>query len=315
MRMFGVRLAADEVSFAALTDRNSVGGLSEFAEAASRHGIGTITGVELTARYGGYETHVLGYGFDPENPGLLALLGMTAQTGASDAPDIAAAELGGSPHPQANDTDSAVALVRDGRPDVENAIRAIHEAGGKAFLAHSLETEADFERVRALLAGLREMGLDGIASPGEGADRDAAEKLTRIAAGLNLLVCAGTDLPRARADGETHYGMEMPTAVWKRFRDEVSSSRQAGTRQATSDPTSPARARGVQRRFFFHVVFPTLLAIGLFAVAVFGGLAPVLAMAMIGAGTEWVFLAVMVALCLISAVVFWRMAETRDATF
>lgn len=49
--------------------------------------------------------------------------------------------------------------------------------------------------------------------------------------------------------------------------------------------------------------------------AVFGGLAPVLAMAMIGAGTEWVFLAVMVALCLISAVVFWRMAETRDATF
>ena len=51
------------------------------------------------------------------------------------------------------------------------------------------------------------------------------------------------------------------------------------------------------------------------AVAVFGGLAPVLAMAMIGAGTEWVFLAVMVALCLISAVVFWRMAETRDATF
>ncbi len=263
------RLAADEVSFAALTDRNSVGGLSEFAEAASRHGIGTITGVELTARYGGYEVRVIGYGFDPEDLGLLALLGMTAQTGAPGVPDITAPELGGSPRLQANGTDSAVALVRDGRLDVENAIRVIHEAGGKAFLAHSLETEPDFERLRALLAGLREMGLDGIASPGEGSDRDAAGKLTRIAAELNLLVCAGANLPRPRTDGETHYGVEMPTRAWKRFRDSVSSSRRAGARQATPASTSRAGARGVQRRFFFHVVFPTLLAIGLFAVAVF----------------------------------------------
>ena len=51
------------------------------------------------------------------------------------------------------------------------------------------------------------------------------------------------------------------------------------------------------------------------AVAVFGGLAPVLATAMISNGTQWVFTAVMVTLCLISAVVFWRMPETRDAAF
>ncbi|WP_232549570.1 MFS transporter [Propioniciclava soli] len=50
------------------------------------------------------------------------------------------------------------------------------------------------------------------------------------------------------------------------------------------------------------------------AVAVFGGLAPVLATAMVIAGTFWVFQAVVIALCLISAVVFWRMPDTRDAT-
>ncbi|RXW33035.1 MFS transporter [Propioniciclava flava] len=46
------------------------------------------------------------------------------------------------------------------------------------------------------------------------------------------------------------------------------------------------------------------------AVAVFGGLTPVLATASLQFDLFWVFQAVMVALCLISAVVFWRMPET-----
>lgn len=49
------------------------------------------------------------------------------------------------------------------------------------------------------------------------------------------------------------------------------------------------------------------------AVAVFGGLAPVLATAMVGANSFWVFQVVMIALCLVSALVYWRMPETRDA--
>lgn len=48
------------------------------------------------------------------------------------------------------------------------------------------------------------------------------------------------------------------------------------------------------------------------AVAVFGGLAPLLATATVTAGTFIVFEVVMVALCLVSALVFWRMRETRD---
>ena len=48
------------------------------------------------------------------------------------------------------------------------------------------------------------------------------------------------------------------------------------------------------------------------AVAVFGGLAPVLATATVEAGRFWVFECVMVALCIASALVYWRMRETRD---
>lgn len=48
------------------------------------------------------------------------------------------------------------------------------------------------------------------------------------------------------------------------------------------------------------------------AVAIFGGLAPLLAAAASGAGAFWVFQAVMIVLCLVSALVFWRMPETSD---
>lgn len=49
------------------------------------------------------------------------------------------------------------------------------------------------------------------------------------------------------------------------------------------------------------------------AVAVFGGLTPLVATALQGAGRFDVFLVGLVVACLASAVVFWRMAETKDA--
>ncbi len=49
------------------------------------------------------------------------------------------------------------------------------------------------------------------------------------------------------------------------------------------------------------------------AVAVFGGTTPYIAMGLISQGLLWVFLAIMTALCLASAFVFWRMRETAHA--
>lgn len=49
------------------------------------------------------------------------------------------------------------------------------------------------------------------------------------------------------------------------------------------------------------------------AVAIFGGLTPLFSAAMLSAGRYWIFMAVIVVLCLASAVVFVRMPETKDA--
>lgn len=268
------RLAEDEVSFAALTDYSSVEGLSQFAEAAARHGIGTITGVELTAHYSEYEAHVLGYGFDPGNPALLAALGSVPQHHTHHRESAVAPESGASQGGYADGTGSAPVVAHEGTLDIESAIRIIHEAGGKAFLAHPLQPRPDTERLRGILQDLLQIGLDGIEAPNGASAENAGEQLGQMAAELDLMICAGADMELRRAPGESRLGVEMPTELWRQFRDGVSSSRRAGGRQATPGTTTPRRAMGLQSRFFLHVVFPTLLAIGLFALAMFGVVLP-----------------------------------------
>ncbi|MFT3876967.1 MAG: hypothetical protein QM708_11180 [Propioniciclava sp.] len=46
------------------------------------------------------------------------------------------------------------------------------------------------------------------------------------------------------------------------------------------------------------------------AVALFGGLAPVMATWTLSAGVFWLFETAIVVLCLVSAVAYWRMPET-----
>ena len=62
------------VRYAALTDHDTIEGLVRFQEALRKRGIASLTGVELTTRFGGREAHLLGYGFDPEHPELAATL-------------------------------------------------------------------------------------------------------------------------------------------------------------------------------------------------------------------------------------------------
>jgi len=51
----------------AITDHDSIGGLTEAGEAATNLGITLIPGVEMSTEYLGVETHILGYGFNPTN--------------------------------------------------------------------------------------------------------------------------------------------------------------------------------------------------------------------------------------------------------
>ena len=67
-------LAAAGVRFAALTDHDSIDGLRAFDQVLAFHGIGLLTGVEITVEEAPDSFHILAYGFDPENRELLEIL-------------------------------------------------------------------------------------------------------------------------------------------------------------------------------------------------------------------------------------------------
>nr|WP_205890120.1 PHP domain-containing protein [Pseudomonas jilinensis] len=70
-----MRQAAEAgVELVALTDHDTLEGLTEARAAALAAGIRWVSGVELSAQWQGHTLHVLGYGFDPAAPALLQAL-------------------------------------------------------------------------------------------------------------------------------------------------------------------------------------------------------------------------------------------------
>ena len=55
------------VSAIALCDHNTVGGLPEFVDAAQKHGIDAIPGIEFSTEYKGIELHILGLFIPPDH--------------------------------------------------------------------------------------------------------------------------------------------------------------------------------------------------------------------------------------------------------
>jgi PAS domain S-box-containing protein len=261
------QLARDGVAFAALTDHDTLEGLTEFRLALAHRGVGFVTGVELTVQCGEQEAHLLAYGLNPAHPALRATLMALRQAQVPGRQSIADAlrnrssALDGTPDPRW--------ASPNGHLDITAAIDLIHEAGGKAFLAHPLLLEPDLARLRELLISLRDQGLDGLEALYAGFSPPQQQQLCALATELGLLVSAGTDVHERRISGQAAYGLEMPTELWKQFRDAICAD---GTPdQCAGFATAPQhpRLRLKRRHFFFHVVFPTLLAMGLFVTALF----------------------------------------------
>ncbi|MEE3170206.1 MAG: PHP domain-containing protein, partial [Pseudomonadota bacterium] len=68
------RAAEKGVTHLALTDHDTISGLSEAATAARAHDIQLIPGTELSCLWKSRTIHIVGLDFDPANPGLLAAL-------------------------------------------------------------------------------------------------------------------------------------------------------------------------------------------------------------------------------------------------
>jgi predicted metal-dependent phosphoesterase TrpH len=223
-------VAGAGVSVFALTDHDSVDGLPVAEEEARRVGIELVPGMELSTRLDRMELHILGYGFDPEHAGLAARLAeqqaarhtripaiveRLRQLGiAISVDDVYRAADGGNPgRPHVARAlvalgvvsstgeaferylgDGGPAQVRKSVPSPVEAIRWIHEAGGKAVWAHPLARPIQRPGGFDLLAReLVQAGLDGIEEVHPSQDPGARQRIRRLCRELEVAVTGGSD--------------------------------------------------------------------------------------------------------------------------
>lgn len=281
------KLASAGVRYASLTDHDTLEGLPRFREALKKHGIGYISGVELTTHYNGCEVHLLGYGFDPEYPDLVATLVSLRQARDVDVHSIAVSlRKSGSNRTKPGDTAPPVSVAPHGLLELTSAIDLIHRAGGKVFLAHPLLFENNLERLEAYLADFKSKGLDGIEALYSPFSKMDCEGLCCLAQKYDLLVSAGTDFHLVNGNqSDSHaFVVEMPRSLWVQFRSAVFTtptfSNQSDPLVKSPDSSSPVghpagKSFHFRRRsYVLRIFLPTIIAIGLFLSAIWGIILP-----------------------------------------
>lgn len=218
------------VSTFALTDHDTVAGLSEAGVRARALGMTLVTGVEISTRFETLELHILGYGFDVAHPGLIekleaqrearinripALVSRLQELGVGlsveDVYQVAGEANPGRPHVAramvqrgfARDIDDAFrrflgdrspANVQKKVPTPQEAIAWLHAAGGKAVWAHplarNLQRPGGIDR---LARELRDQGLDGIEEVHPAQDGNARRRIRKAARELDLKLTGGSD--------------------------------------------------------------------------------------------------------------------------
>ena len=86
------RASAQGVELWALTDHDEISGLQRARLAADEHGLATLTGVEISVTFAGATVHIVGLGFDADDPELVQGLART-RGGRSDRARQMSAEL------------------------------------------------------------------------------------------------------------------------------------------------------------------------------------------------------------------------------
>lgn len=218
---------AAELGFAAiaLTDHDSVTGLDEAREAAVAHGMEFMPGVEISANYGRFELHVLGLGISVQSEAIQTLLNRLKE-GRSRRADLIIGKLNDLGIPitrkdvearTANGTVGRLHLaqqlldmgvtsgVQEGfdrfigagrkayvpkkKLSCEQALAAIHEAGGLAVIAHPGVGRS----TSRILPNLLRLPFDGIEVYHTRHRPEHVTEFARLAQEHGLLVTGGSD--------------------------------------------------------------------------------------------------------------------------
>ncbi len=276
-------LHAASVSWGSLTDHNTLDGSEAFAEALAHLNIQNLSGVEITARSPAGPFHLLGYGFDPEDPALRASLRTLTQPWRTSGRHVVTgvARLGKG-HRDAAASDHGQGPDLEHPPDADTAMRLIHDAGGLVFLAHPLSTFGSLERVEEALDWLVPLGLDGLEVFHKPYSAEDQNRLRRLAERRGLLMSSGSDFHGLLHDDGAPPGIDMPLDQWRRFTAALRAAREARvSRQLTTRPTRKGdtldsttsfigRLIPQQRTsFILRIVLPAVLAAILFILAIF----------------------------------------------
>lgn len=231
------------LSAIALTDHDTLDGLSEANAEGARIGVRVVQGVELSAVEGQHETHILGLHLSDVAqmehqlvelrqmrmnraqriverlnalgiPIRMEAVMKEADGGAVGRPHVARAMIAGGWAVDLREAfdkylgNGRSAFVGKQRLTMSDAITMIHRAGGLAILAHPAHAGTR-ERVAALVAD----GLDGLEVLHPSHSWDDSQRLDALATEFTLVRSGGSDWHGA-TDGARTLGMMRVPAQW-----------------------------------------------------------------------------------------------------
>jgi 3',5'-nucleoside bisphosphate phosphatase len=229
--------AAHGLSAIALTDHDILSGLDEAAARARELGLRFIPGVELEINFPEGEFHLLGLNLTGDRSVLEAkLIEVRAQRATRNERIVRKMNAAGLPVTMADIAALAKGEVISrlhfatyllnrgivssipeafsrylgkGGPyfdpkkalDLAEAVACIHQAGGRAFIAHPYSLKLPWERLTTYLASARELGLDGVEAHHSDYPPADCRKLEAFARKSGLLVSAGSDFHGSHVPG------------------------------------------------------------------------------------------------------------------
>ena len=215
----------------ALTDHDTINGVEEFCKRCHELGIEPIPGVEMSVRYE-CEMHILGLFIDTQNEELktnletlqnsrkmrnLQMLEKLEENGIhitkemllsqkhhATLDDVGRSHIARAMLDQGYVEDMEEAFdnylghgeccyIRRASFSPKEAIRMIHNAGGKAILAHPIFITEDEDRLFNIVSELKEYGLDGIECFYSEYPEEYTELCLRLCKSLKLLPSGGSD--------------------------------------------------------------------------------------------------------------------------
>jgi 3',5'-nucleoside bisphosphate phosphatase len=214
----------------ALTDHDTAHGWGEAAEAATRHGVALVRGIEISCSRYGRSIHLLAYLVDPDYDGLAAEIGRAREArvsrlrrmvermagdgipisyadvvaqvppGATEGrPHIADALVANGTVPNRNEAflrwlgNDSPYYVRHYAPDPVDAVRLVVEAGGVAVHAHPFGRGRGAGAGDAVIEEMVAVGLSGLEVDHRDHDEAARAHGRELAARFGLLVTGSSD--------------------------------------------------------------------------------------------------------------------------